>query len=111
MLFQGYQAELLFGESEVLAPAKHLIDGTAVTADPRDEVTYVHMMFDEHEIVFAEGAATESFHPGSVAMDTITDAARDELFSIFPELRVMPETYGGTARRCLRRHEVQLLKA
>ncbi len=111
MLFQGYRAELLFGESEVLVPAKHLIDGKDVTQDDAGDVTYIHMMFDEHEIVFAEGAATESFHPGSVAMDTITEEAREELFSIFPELRVMPQSYGGTARRCLLKHEAKLLKA
>ena len=110
MLFQGYRAELLFGESEVLVSAKHLVDGHAVTRQGGGDVTYIHMLFDQHEIVYAEGAATESFHPGDVGMDAIHDAGRDELFSIFPELRSDVNLYGNTARRCLKRHEAELLR-
>ncbi|MFZ3583031.1 Hint domain-containing protein [Loktanella sp. DJP18] len=110
MLFQGYRAELLFGETEVLVAAKHLVDGLSVTREDGAEVTYIHMMFDQHEIVFAEAAATESFHPGSIGMDAIHDAARAELFAIFPELRSDVNIYGDTARRCLKRHEAELLR-
>ncbi|MCA1777499.1 MAG: Hint domain-containing protein, partial [Loktanella sp.] len=109
MLFQGFRAELLFGESEVLAAAKHLVDGVSVTQEESDTVTYVHMMFDQHEIVFAEGAATESFHPGDLSITAISDPAREELFAIFPELRSHLGAYGQTARRCLKRHETELL--
>jgi len=109
MLFQGYRADLLFGESEVLAAARHLVDGLSVTQEESDTVTYVHMMFDQHEIVFAEGAATESFHPGDLSITAISDPAREELFAIFPELRSHLGAYGQTARRCLKRHETELL--
>jgi len=49
MLFQGYHAELLFGESEVLVAAKHLVDGQLVTRETGGTVTYIHMMFEQHE--------------------------------------------------------------
>jgi len=110
MLFQGYRAQLLFGESEVLVAAAHLIDGHAVTQDEGTAVTYIHIMFDDHEIIYAEGAATESFHPGDLGLSAVTDAARDELFGLFPALRASPESYGDTARRCLRRHEAQFIR-
>ncbi len=110
MLFQGYHAELLFGESEVLVAAKHLLDGKLVTRDTGGDVTYIHMMFDEHEVIFAEGAATESFHPGSVGLTAVSNPAREELFALFPELRSNIGGYGQTARRCLRRHEANLLQ-
>ena len=110
MLFQGYRAELLFGESEVLVAAKHLVDGVDVTQDAGGDVTYIHMMFDEHEIVFAEGAATESFHPGDIGLNAVHDAAREELFALFPSLRADVNGYGPTARRCLKRHEAELLR-
>jgi hypothetical protein len=110
MLFQGYRAELLFGESEVLVAACHLVDGRAVTVEEGGLVTYIHFMFDEHEIVFANGAATESFHPGTFGLSTLDAAVREELFRIFPELRAGVESYGPTARRCLRRHEAALLR-
>ena len=63
VLFQGYRAELLFGESEVLISAEDLIDGTMVLCDRQETATYIHILLDQHEIIFAGGAATESFHP------------------------------------------------
>lgn len=110
MLFNGYRAELLFGEREVLVAAKHLIDGLDVLREEVPQVTYFHMLFDQHEVVYAEGAATESFHPGNTGLASISAAAREELFTIFPELRSMPETYGDTARRCLKRREAGLIR-
>ncbi|MFY9206000.1 MAG: Hint domain-containing protein, partial [Yoonia sp.] len=109
MLFQGYRAELLFGESEVLVSAKHMIDDKYVTQETGGDVTYIHMMFDEHEVVYAEGAATESFHPGDVGLTAVSDPAREELFALFPALRSNVNGYGQTARRCLKGHETKLL--
>jgi len=111
VLFQGYQAELLFGEREVLVSAKHLIDGMDVTQDEQSAVTYIHIMFDSHQVIYAEGAATESFHPGDIGMTAVSDQAREELFAIFPELRADQSTYGNTARRCLKAHEAKLIKS
>jgi len=109
MLFQGYRAELLFGESEVLVSAKHMINDKYVTQETGGDVTYIHMMFDEHEVVYAEGAATESFHPGDVGLTAVSDPAREELFALFPALRSNVNGYGQTARRCLKGHETKLL--
>ncbi|MDT8325759.1 MAG: Hint domain-containing protein [Roseovarius sp.] len=110
ILFTGYRAELLFGESEVLVAAKHLINARDVRVCPRDEVTYIHIMFDRHEVIYAEGIATESFHAGDTALTAITAPAREELFAIFPELRSAPGRHRDTARTCLKRHEAQLLR-
>ncbi|MDF1669126.1 MAG: Hint domain-containing protein [Roseovarius sp.] len=109
ILFTGYRAELLFGESEVLVPAKHLVDGKDVTVQECDEVTYIHIMFDRHEVIYAEGIATESFHAGDIGLNAVENAAREELFAIFPELRSAGGQHRETARTCLRRHEAKLL--
>ena len=109
LLFTGYKAELLFGFDEVLVAAKHLVDGRDVIAAPQAAVTYIHMMLDCHEVVYANGAATESFHAGDVGISAISDQSREEMFSIFPELRANPNAYGKTARQCLKRHEARLL--
>ncbi|SLN34940.1 Bifunctional hemolysin/adenylate cyclase precursor [Aquimixticola soesokkakensis] len=109
MLVTGWRAELLFGEPEVFVAAKHLINDANVRPCHGGEVTYLHMMFDQHEVVFAEGAAAESFHPGGMAMDTLDEMERAEFFSIFPELRALPNSHGPLARRCLKRHEAALL--
>jgi len=60
-------------------------------------------------VVYANGAASESFHPGTVGLTGVSDAAREELFTLFPELRSDPSNYGRTARRCLKQHETQIL--
>ncbi|MGK7754326.1 MULTISPECIES: Hint domain-containing protein [unclassified Roseovarius] len=109
ILYTGYRAELLFGESEVLVPAKLLVDGRDVLRQPCDEVTYIHLMFDHHEVIYAEGFATESFHAGDVGLDAIEEAAREELFALFPELRTAPGHHLETARTCLKKHEAALL--
>src|SRR6056297_2234446 len=108
-LFTGYKAELLFGCDEVLVAAKHLLDGRDVTRAPQVEVTYIHVMLDRHEVIYANGAATESFHAGDIGLAAISDQSREEMFRIFPELRSHPEAYGPTARPCLKRHEARLL--
>ena len=110
ILFTGYRAELLFGESEVLVAARFLVNDRDVCICPRDEVTYIHLMFDRHEVIYAEGIATESFHAGDTALSAVTAAAREELFAIFPELRSAPGRHRETARHCLKRHEAQLLR-
>lgn len=110
MLFQGYRAQLLFGESEVFVSAKHLVDGMAVRQDPGGWVMYIHLMFDCHEVIFANGAPTESFHPGEEGIAGVDPAAREELFAIFPELRADLSTFGQTARRCLRQFETEQLR-
>ena len=109
VLITGYKAELLFGQDEVLVAAKHLVDGHDVRIVERPLVSYFHMMFDRHEVVYAEGAATESFHAGDVGIAAISDAAREEMFTIFPQLKNDPATYGETARMCLKAHEARLL--
>ena len=111
MLLSGWTAELLFGTPEVLAAAKHLVDGKAIRTVSGGEVEYFHMLFDQHEIVMANGAPSESFHPGEVAMGSLDAAAREEVFALFPELRDAEcAGYGPTARQSLKAHEAELLR-
>ena len=108
-LFTGYRAELLFGTSEVLVAAKHLVNGMNIRQEDRTAVTYLHMMFDQHEVIYADGTATESFHAGEIGIAAISDQSREEMFALFPELRSNIGAYGDTARTCLKAHEARLL--
>lgn len=42
-------------------------------------------MFDQHEVIFSNGVATESFYAGAKAVGSVTDQAREEMFAIFPQ--------------------------
>ncbi len=110
MLLSSGLAEVMFGAREVLVVAKHLtgLDG-AVQAAATD-VTYIHLMCEQHEVILANGSWTESFQPGCDSLAGIGAAQRDEIFALFPDLRSAAGRTGyGAARRSLRRHEAHLL--
>ncbi len=108
VMLSGWQMELLFGEHEVLAPIKMLENGQTIRRCEGRKIRYVHMLFDRHEIVYADGLASESFHPGTEGMSGLEQEVRDEIFEIFPELGRNIAAYGPVARRSLRAHEAAL---
>lgn len=111
LLIGGWRAELLFGQPEVLVAAKHLIDGDRICSVPMARVEYWHMLFDRHQIVEAEGIAAESFYPGQESLSALDRAVQEELFTLFPELRRMPGSYGQLARPCLSAAEARSISA
>lgn len=89
VLLQGWQAELMLGQSEVLVAAAHLVnDGSVVVDHTVTRVTYIHLQFDNHEVVVSNGLPSESFNPGPVAMSTIPEASRQEWAALFPDLDI-----------------------
>jgi hypothetical protein len=112
VLIKDSLAELLFGEAEVLVSARDLVNDHSITRREGDEVTYVHLLFDRHQVVFSEGLETESFLPGPQTACSFEAQVVEEIYSIFPELD--PETgvgYPVAARRTLKRYEAELLRA
>jgi hypothetical protein len=111
MVLSGWNVQLMFGEAEVLAAAKMLINGTTICPQPMERVSYYHLMFDAHEIVFAEGARAESFHPGAEGFDALGADALAQIGRVFPALAAGDfAAYGPSARRSLRSHEARLLQ-
>ena len=112
MLLTGWQAELMFGEPEVLVPAKALVNDRTIRRVEGGTVDYHHILFDRHEIVFAEGAPSESFHPGEQGWKALDAATRAEILALFPELEGRGfGSYGAAARLSLRDHEGRALAA
>ncbi|MGQ0567174.1 MAG: Hint domain-containing protein [Gemmobacter sp.] len=112
MLVANDRTALYFAEHEVLVAAKHLVGSKGVQAIDSMGTTYIHFMFDRHEVVLANGAWTESFQPGDQTLKGMGNAQRNEIFELFPELRddVGIDGYAA-ARRTLKRHEARLLVA
>ncbi len=92
MLLSSKVARRMFGADEVLVAAKHLLalDGVEI-ADEVTAVTYVHFLCANHEVVFAEGAPSESLYTGAEALKSMGAAARAEILSLFPRMRAMGE--------------------
>lgn len=112
VLVRGAHAELFFGEEEVLVAAKDLVNGRSVARCPGGEVTYVHLMFDRHQVIYSEGLATESFLPGPQILTLFEQPVAEEICALFPELD--PETgagYSPAARPALKAYEGRLLAA
>ncbi len=110
VLLRDWRAQMLFGEDEVLAPAKALINDATITIDHAGEaVTYHHLLFSSHQVIVTDGAETESFYPGRFTIDALAEETRDELLALFPELDTAHSGYGVAARRMLRVAEAQLL--
>lgn len=107
MLLTDPMAELLFGEHEVLVAALHLVGRPGITRQPARDVTYIHLLFDQHEIICVDSCWTESYQPGSGSLPVEGDAQREELIALFPELA--RQVIWPAARRTLRRHEAALL--
>lgn len=112
MVMSGWRAELLTGEAAVLAAARDLVDGRRVRVEPVAAVTYFHLLFDRHEVIFAEGAATESYHPFAEDAATLSPDALAEIDAIFPDLGMEfweGTLMGGTVRPYARPDEAALL--
>jgi hypothetical protein len=109
VLLQGWQTELLLGTGEGLAAISHLLNDFSITrATHVDAVTYIHFMFDRHEVVRADGLWVESFLPGPVTVGGLEDAARTELLALFPELAEGEVPSMQAARPLLKRWEAAL---
>ena len=109
MLVSSYRAQLYFEEPEVLIAAKHLIGVPGIQQASARPVSYIHFMFDRHEVVRANGSWSESFLPGDHALASVEDEQRTELFKLFPALETADLAQFMAARRVLKRHEASAL--
>ena len=109
----GTSVELLFGEDEVLVAASHLVGRPGIRRTcPTDGVTYVHFMFNSHELVMSDGAWTESFQPGDLSLAGLDRAQRTELLALFPDLSNAPGRAAySSARASLKASQARLLVA
>ncbi|UOA20942.1 Bifunctional hemolysin/adenylate cyclase (plasmid) [Sulfitobacter indolifex] len=94
-------------DADRLARAVHLTQakGTrARIAHGKKQVTYIHLMFDAHQIIFAENVAAESFYPGANAFEALGQEARSDLLRAFPvfaeagSIEDIAKIYGPMAR-------------
>ena len=57
-------------------------------------VSYIHLLCDRHQVILANGAWTESFHPDDRVFPALEADHREELVGLFPEI----ETIGASIR-------------
>ena len=86
MLVRSRIAARMFEAEEVLVAAAHLVGLPGITLAQPDAVTYLHLLFDQHEVIFANGAPSESLYPGPIALKSMGARAVAEILELFPDL-------------------------
>ena len=104
MLVTGPTVAYYFGLSSVLVSAKSLVNGSTIRYVTGGSVTYFHMLFDRHEIVWAEGTPSEALLATDYSLNGLTSSAQAEICALFPEMR-----HRQTARTCLSSNEAAVL--
>lgn len=94
VLVPGDYTLAFFDEPEVLAAARHLVGNDGIHEVDAMGVTYLHLLFDQHEVILSDGAWTESFQPSDFSLMAVGNAQRLEILELFPELK----TADGIAR-------------
>ena len=117
-LLVSQQHGILTGRSgDAFARAKHLVGHTSGVrlARGKKSVTYIHLMFESHEVIFAENVASESFYPGPMALEQMTPQDRLAFSQVLPGLSLgfgkvtreqVGRVYGATARKFLSKKSV-----
>ncbi|NHF72236.1 Hint domain-containing protein [Paracoccus xiamenensis] len=118
MLIRSPICERMFGTPDALVAAIRLTSLPGVYVDEgAKQVEYVHVLFDEHEIVYAEGAPSESLLLGEQAQKILPPESLEEIRLIFPDLdqkgakmstaKLVPENarQTGLAKRLARKAE------
>ena len=108
------QHGMLLGQDK-LARAVHLskaMKGVSVLR-ARPNLTYVHLLFERHQIIFAEGIPSESLYPSPQALLMLTPMATEAMKALLPNLNVTRPNllnsgvvYGAPARAFLLKGDV-----
>lgn len=113
MLVSSRIAERMFDIRDVLVPAVKLVGLPGILIDKDvPHVEYFHLLFDRHEVIFAEGAPTESLFVGPVALKSLSQDSLAEILTLFPELAerdnvpkpALPIPPGRLQKRLVERH-------
>ncbi|MBU2868102.1 Hint domain-containing protein [Pacificibacter marinus] len=110
MLVSGKAARELFNADEVLIAAKDLVNDRSIVIDrTHKQVNYIHLLFDAHQVIVANGLETESFHPEIADLDDVPEDQKRCLLERFPHITTSGDSYGPSARRTLTGAEAAIL--
>ena len=94
----------------MLIKARDLVNDHSVRFDARlPRITYFHILFDQHEVVTANGVACESYFPGPSTMSGFDANTQDEILRLFPNMGKDGRGYGHPARSLLSTYEARSL--
>jgi len=84
--------------AEVLVQAKHLVDGGAIFQREGGRVDWFSLVFDQHEIIYAEGIPCESLQVSEATVARLPPDLAEQIHARFPGLR-QSQHFGTEAGR------------
>lgn len=88
MLATGPNGDALMTATDLAA-----CDG-AIQASPRNGITYVQILLDDHDLLIANGVAVASFHPAILKRNRRNATQVSDILSIFPDMEHGLDLYG-----------------
>lgn len=112
VLLRGPGARALFATDEVLVRAADLVDDARVLrCAGLAGVTYVHILLAQHQVIWANGLACESFRPEGADLTALPGMQRAALLSACARHGTRPDALSDPARRMLDTGEAAILRA
>lgn len=105
IFLEDWRAELLFGDTEVLVPAKALVGLPGIEVCRNWTGCYYHLLFERHELVWSNGLITESLHPGEVALSALSDKDQEVVSKMVKKIAAATQT----TRPAIRVHDAKAL--
>ncbi len=106
MLVESRIVKRMFGQDGVLVPAVKLLALPGVYIDSSlESVAYFHLLMDAHEVIYAEGAPTESLLLGRETLKALSDEVLEEIRTLFP--RILYAASGQNTARLIPRSKQQ----
>ncbi|MEO1557158.1 MAG: Hint domain-containing protein [Pseudomonadota bacterium] len=82
-------ARRMFGSADVLIAANKLTTLSGIHIDTSVScVDYYHLLFDGHEVIYADGAATETLFLGAETLNALPLETLHEIRELFPDIKM-----------------------
>ena len=112
VMFAGWEAAYFTGEEEIFAVAKSLVNGrTVLQIEDCAEVDYCHILFGDHQVIWAQGLTVESLFLGDLALDSLMEHKRAELLAVFPNIGDVEQRFLHRARAKAKSYEIAAMLA
>ena len=85
MLVSDWRAEVMVGSRDVLIRAADLVNDDTIYVRKGGFVEYTQLVFDQHQILYAEGVPTESLHMSGQILQGLPEDVANEVLSLFPD--------------------------
>ncbi len=97
------------GRSELLVKAKHLVNGETVRRQDGGHVDYFQLLFDSHQIIYAEGIAAESMLIDTRTKPVLPDDLAEAMGDVIPGHSDLPHAGLDVNENLLKRPDMAAL--